>query len=136
MHPARIASRVVPGTPRMAPASATSSSAEALREGTGSPSASLWVGAVEVENPIAPASHASVTSCAIVAIWSSVAGSWQASPSTARRTAEWPTRNPALTPTAPSNRPNHSPKLVQSQDSPASSASSGIPSTRAIIRMR
>ncbi len=68
MQPARIASSVVPGTSRIAPASAISSSWEAPRDGTGSPSPSLCVGAVEVENPSAPAAQASETICTIAAI--------------------------------------------------------------------
>ncbi len=101
MQPARIASSVVPGTSRMAPARAIISSGLAARDGTGSPSPSLCVGAVEVEKPIAPARHAAVTSWAIAAIWSGVAGPWQSSPRTDRRTAEWPMRKPAFTPITP-----------------------------------
>jgi hypothetical protein len=108
MQPARIASSVVPGAPRTAPARATSSSWDAARDGTGSPSASLCVGAVDVLNPIAPAAHASRTSAAIASICSSDAGSWHASPITTRRTAEWPTWKPAFTPICPSSRSNQS----------------------------
>ena len=108
MQPARIASSVVPGTSRTAAARAISSSGDAPRDGTGSPSASLWVGAVEVEKPIAPARHASDTSAAISAICSGDAGSWHASPITTRRTAEWPMWKPAFTPICPSSRSNQS----------------------------
>ena len=53
---------------------------------------------------------------------------------TTLRSAEWPTRNPAFTPTLPSRRPSHSPKERQRQSRPFSSAASGMPSTLAIMR--
>ena len=46
-------------------------------------------------------------------------------PSPARRMVEWPTRNPALTPSLPSIRSSHSPNVRQSHAGPACSASSG-----------
>ena len=49
-----IASSVVPGWSRRPPANATSSNRDALRDGTGCPSASLWVGDCEVDKPSAP----------------------------------------------------------------------------------
>ncbi len=72
----------------------------------------------------------------MAAVCSSVAADpTAASPISERRTAEWPTRKPALTPMAPSSRPSQSPKEVHDQSS-CSSDDSGIPSTRAIIRAR
>ena len=67
-----------------------------------------------------------------------VGGGWRRRrprPSPTRRTAEWPTRNPAFTATEPSSRPNHSPNEVHDQ-SRCSSAAMGMPSTRAIMRAR
>ena len=40
------------------------------------------------------------------------------SPITTRRIVEWPTRNPALTPSWPSSRSSHSPKVCQSHGGP------------------
>ena len=56
------------------------------------------------------------------------------SPITARRTVEWPTRKPALTARPASTRSRYSAKVCQSQGPPPSRASSGMPSTTAIIR--
>ncbi len=55
-------------------------------------------------------------------------------PMTHRRMAQCPTRKPALTPRLPSSRARYSPKVVQSQSMPSSRATSGMPSTLAIIR--
>ena len=54
---------------------------------------------------------------------------------TSRRSVEWPTRKPALTAMRPSRRPSQSPNEPQSQGRPACSAGSGMPSTRAIMRL-
>ncbi len=108
----------------------------AAREGTGWPSPSLCVCTWEVEKPSAPSSSAVCSAATIEAMSSSEATPPAArSPITSRRSVEWPTRKPALTAMRPSKRPSHSPKELQSQDSPARSAASGMPSTRAIIRL-
>ena len=57
-------------------------------------------------------------------------------PMTMRRSALCPTRKPAFTATRPSSRSSHEPKLSHSRSRPASSASTGIPSTRASIGSR
>ena len=63
MQPARTHSRVVPGgRPHGGGEGDELARWSRDRDGTGSPSPSLWVGAVDVEKPSAPASHASVTS--------------------------------------------------------------------------
>ena len=56
-----------------------------------------------------------------------------ASPITARRTVEWPTRNPALTARPRSTRSRYSANVDQSQGPPPRRASRGMPSTTAII---
>ena len=58
-QPGMIASSVVPGWSRRPAASETSSVRDALRDGTGWPAPSLWVGDCEVDSPSAPASSAS-----------------------------------------------------------------------------
>ena len=62
-------------------------------------------------------------------------GPTASSPMAARRSAEWPTRKPALTPMRPSKRPSQSPNEVHDQ-SRCSRAARGMPSTRAIMRAR
>ncbi len=69
-QPAMIASSVVPGWSRTPAASATSSSRDALRDGTGWPAPSLWVGDCEVDSPSAPAASASCSSATIFSICS------------------------------------------------------------------
>ena len=100
MQPARIASSVVPGVSRTAAARATSSSARRRprrhrfavgvvvggRRRRGEPHRA---GPARLATRARPSRRSA----------SAVAASWQASPITTRRTAEWPTRNPALTPT-------------------------------------
>ena len=54
-------------------------------------------------------------------------------PMTLRRSAQWPTRKPALTPSRPSSASRYSAKLDQLQGTPFSRAASGMPSTLAII---
>ena len=64
-QPGIIASSVVPGCSRTPVASASSSSRDALRDGTGWPEPSLWVGDCDVENPSAPSAKASCSSATI-----------------------------------------------------------------------
>ena len=79
------------------PTSARISSSSASREGIGTPPSPLWLIEVEVAKPMAPASIASFTIPRMVAISSPVAARSEASaPSTVVRTAEWPTKTPAL----------------------------------------
>ena len=59
-----------------------------------------------------------------------------ASPITTRRSAECPTRNPALGMSVPSRRSRYSAVERQSHGTPCCKDSSGMPSTRASIRMR
>ncbi len=135
-HPGTISSSVVPGCADRTAHSASSSERDAAREGTGMPSPSLWVGACDVENPSAPSSRERANTEAMACTCSSLAAVPTASsPITERRTAEWPTRNPAFTATDPSRRPSHSPKELHDQ-SRHSKAARGMPSTRAIIRAR
>ncbi len=85
-----------------------------------------------------PASIDSFSSCRIRAICSGVA-SWPTESSfiTIRRRAQWPTRNPTLTAVPVSlRRSRYSPKVCQFHGTPSSSASSAMPSTRTIIRLR
>ena len=58
------------------------------------------------------------------------------SPITTRRSAEWPTLNPALTATLPSMASKYSAVVCQLHGTPACSVSSGMPSTRASILIR
>ena len=69
-QPGMIASSVVPGCSRTAAASASSSSRDALRDGTGWPAPSLWVFDCDVDNPSAPSASASPSSAAIFSICS------------------------------------------------------------------
>ena len=59
-----------------------------------------------------------------------------ASPITARLSAEWPTMKAVLIASPPSSRSRYSAVVRQSHGTPCSSASRGMPSTRASIRMR
>ncbi len=68
-------SKVVPGWSPTTRDSATSSSRVAARDGTGSPSPSLWVGACDDEKPNPPAASDSPSVRHIVVTSSSVAGS-------------------------------------------------------------
>ena len=71
----------------------------------------------------------------MAAISASVAtSSARAAPMTLRRSAQWPTKNPALTPRLPSRAPRYSPKVDQVHGTPRSSAVRGMPSTLAIMR--
>ncbi len=135
-QPATMSSSVVPSWSRTAAASRSISSRLAAREGTGWLSPSLCVCTCEVEKPRAPSSSAACNAATMAAMSSGLAAPPTArSPMTRRRSVEWPTRNPAFTAMRPSKRPSHSPNEVQSQGSPAWSAASGIPSTRAIMRL-
>jgi hypothetical protein len=83
-------------------ANAISSSRDAYRDGTMWPSASLWVRAHEDEKPMPPASSPSCRRRSIAASSSAVASRVvDSAPMTIRRIAEWPTMNPALTPSRP-----------------------------------
>ena len=63
----------------------------------GTPPSPLWLIEVEVAKPMAPASRASDTMARMAATSSPVAARSEASgPSTAVRTAEWPTKTAAL----------------------------------------
>ena len=104
MQPARIASRVVPARRARRPRGRPSRRRRRA-DGTGSPSASLWVGAVEVENPMAPTWHASDTSAGHSAISAWWPPRRRRSPSRAR-TAEWPTWKPGVDADLPSRRSN------------------------------
>ena len=59
-----------------------------------------------------------------------------ASPSTTRRSAEWPTLKPALIPSSGSTASRYSAVVRQSHGTPSRSDSSGMPSTRESIRIR
>ena len=134
-HPATMSSTVVPSCRRTAAARRSISSLAAAREGTGWPSPSLCVWTWEVENPSAPSSSAACNAASMPATSpASAAPPTARSPMTRRRNVECPTRNPAFTAMRPSSRPSQSPKEPQSQGTPACSAASGMPSTRAIMR--
>ena len=127
----------VPGCSPVTRHSASSSSAVACRDGTGSPSASLWVSAHDDEKPRPPAASDSRSRFDIAARSSSVAASpTLRSPITTRRSAQWPTMKPAFTESVLSKWSKYSAVVVQSHGTPAASASSGMPSTRASIFMR
>ena len=73
-------------------ASASSSSRALMRDGTGRPSRSRWVGAADDDTPAAPAAIASARSARISAISAAVASRVDASgPITQRRRFECPT---------------------------------------------
>ena len=135
-QPSDANSSVVPGCSETTAASWSSSSSLAQRDATGLPSPSEWVRARVVENPSPPDRMPSARSWHISSISSWVASrSTAAEPITRRRSAQCPTRNPALMPSRPSSRSRYSGKEVQSQSMPFSSAASGMPSTLAIIRL-
>ena len=128
-------SSVVPGWSRTTSQKASISRRSALRDEMGLPSPSEWVRDCDEEKPSPPASMDSASSALMAATSSSVATSApRSAPMTHRRRAQWPTRNPALTPRFPSSLPRYSPKVVQSQSMPSSRATRGMPSTLAIIR--
>ena len=134
-QPATMSSTVVPSCWRTAAARRSISRREAARDGTGWPSPSLWVCTCEVENPSAPSASAVCSAASMASMSCPVAASPTArSPMTSRRNVEWPTRKPAFTAMRPSSCPSQSPKELQSHGTPARSAASGMPSTRAIIR--
>ena len=66
-------SSVVPGCSRTAAASARNSSGAAERDGTGSPSPSVWASPSDDENPSAPWAIASWAIATICSIWSALA---------------------------------------------------------------
>ena len=99
-------SSVVPGWSRTTSQKASISRRSALRDEMGLPSPSEWVRDWEDEKPSPPASMDSASRRDISAISSSVATSPpRSAPMTHRRRAQWPTRNPALTPRLPSSLP-------------------------------
>jgi hypothetical protein len=67
---------------------------------------------------------------------SAVAGSWQASPITTRRTAEWPDEEPGVDADAAVEAVEPVAEARPVPGQAGLSASSGMPSTRAIIRIR
>ena len=105
MQPSVTYSKVVPSCSATTEHSATTSSLLAKREATGAPSPSLWVYDKEVEKPRPPTAMASARRDFIASSWPGSASLPVASaPMTARRMAQWPTRNPAFTPRLPSKR--------------------------------
>ena len=109
----------------------------AKRDGTMWPSASLCVRAHDDEKPIAPASSPARSSACIASSSSGFASRAVASsPITTRRIAEWPTMKPALIPSRPSISPKYSAVDFQFHGTPSRSDSSGMPSTRASMRIR
>ena len=136
-QPDTMPSRNVPSCSPTALHSASSSSLLAQREATGLPSPSECVCDSVVEKPSAPASSDSCRTRTISAICSALASLPIASaPMTYRRSAQCPTRKPALRPTRPSSTSRYSAKLSHFQSTPVSSAASGMPSTLAIMRRR
>ena len=128
-------SRVVPSWAATSSQKASISRRSALRELMGLPSPSEWVRDWEEEKPSPPASMDSASSRRMAAISSSVATSPpRVAPMTLRRRAQCPTRKPAFTPRCWSRRSRYSPKVDQFQGTPFSRASSGMPSTLAIMR--
>ncbi len=115
----------------------TSSSRDANRDGTMWPSASLCVRAHDDEKPIAPASRPARSRARIASSSSGFDSRVvDSSPITTRRMAEWPTMNPALMPSRPSISSKYSAVVVQFHGTPVRSDSSGMPSTRASMRIR
>ena len=130
-----MASSVVPGCSLTTRHKVSNSSSELARLGTGWLSPSLWVEDRVVERPSPPAASESSSRWTSVSTSSGVDSRLTASsPSTKRRRAQCPTRNPALTPMRPSRPSRYWPKLSHFQSTPLSSAPSGMPSTLAIIR--
>ena len=82
-------SSVVPSCPLTTSASSSTSSRDAHREGTGSPSPSEWVKLCVVENPNPPASIAALSSRFICPSCSGVASlPTESAPITSRRSAQ------------------------------------------------
>ncbi len=130
-------SREVPSYCNSVAQRSTSSSRDANRDGTMCPSASLCVRAHDDEKPSAPASSPARRSACIAASSSGLASRAVASsPITTRRIAECPTMNPALMPRRPSISSKYSAVVVQFHGTPSRNDSSGMPSTRASMRMR
>ena len=128
----------VPGNSLTTPQSAISSSWLAHRDGTALPRWSLWLGDQVLLNPIAPAARPARSKVFICSSSASVA--WRAVASsciTTRRRAEWPTRKPAFGISRPSSRSRYSAVDVHSPHGmPCCRLSSGMPSTRASMRIR
>ena len=98
---------------------------------------SLWLGDHVEEKPSAPAFRPARSRATIASISSWVASRLLASSCiTTRRSALWPTENPAFGMSVPSRASRYSAVLVQFHGTPFCSDSSGMPSTRASIRMR
>ena len=125
------------GLDRSTEHSSISSAVEAWRDGTASPAASLCVLAHDELKPSPPAAMESASIRFMACSSSGVASCpTERSPITTRRRALWPTRNPALGMSVPSMESRYSPKLRQSHGTPSCSEASGMPSTRASIRIR
>ena len=89
------------------------------------------------EKPSAPASSPARSSSCIASSSSGFdSRAVASSPITTRRMAEWPTMKPALIPSRPSISSKYSAVDVQFHGTPSRSDSSGMPSTRASIRIR
>ena len=111
----------------------------AWRDGTGSPLASLWL----MAHDDGEAEAAGFEALAQQALHLGQVGRRRpphrrpARPSPAGAAREWPTMNPALTASVPSRRSSHSPKLCHvPHGTPCCSDVSGMPSTRASMRIR
>ena len=103
-HPWTMASSVVPGCWPVTSHSAKTSSCVANRLGTGSPSPSLCVLDRLVEKPRPPASNERCSSALMASSSAGVdARPVDSGPITYRRSAQWPTRNPAFTAMRPSS---------------------------------
>ena len=97
-------SSVVPSCAETALQSASTSSFDAQREATGWPSPSECVNDSVVEKPIPPCAIESCSSPTMVSSCSRVASlPMLSAPITFRRSAQWPTRKPTLSPTLPSS---------------------------------
>ena len=130
-------SSVVPSWRPTSSHSATSSSADANRDGTAPPSKSLCVAAHDDENPRPPSAIDVPRRSRIDSTSSAVASrSDAASPITTRRIAECPTRNPVFGTRRPSRRSRYEPNEVQSQSHAAFRVAMGMPSTRASMCIR
>ena len=129
-------SSVVPSCSRTAAHSASTSSRDAHRDATGSPSPSECVN--DERRREARARRRRSPRAAARPSPRAARGSPRcrspSAPITLRRSAQCPTRNPALTPMSPSSRSRYSAKVDQFHGTPCSSAASGMPSTLAIIR--
>ena len=133
-HPLVMYSSVVPSWAATSSQKASISRRSAYRELMGRPSPSEWVRDWDEEKPSPPAARESASRARMAAISSSVAtSSPRSAPMTLRRSAQCPTRKPALTPSRPSSASRYSPKVDQFHGTPFSRAARGIPSTLAII---